>query len=245
VALAIIRKMMNWYAARNDDYVSVIVRGMHRHNGGDHKRKRILSDDEIRALWTACDGMGTFGALAKVALLTAQRREVVATMQWDDIADGVWRIPYEARQKTNAGTLQLPKAVLDIIAAQPRIAGNPDVFAGRGTGPFNSFSQRKDELDAKLPKATPPWVIHDLRRTARSLLARAGVRPDIAERVLGHVIAGVEGVYDRHSYDAEKADALNRLAALVESIINPPKGNVVALTDAAPKRPRKASGRRS
>ncbi len=62
----------------------------------------------------------------------------------------------------------------------------------------------------------------DLRRSARSLLARAGVRPDVAERVLGHAIAGVEGVYDRHSYADEKADALNRLAALVETIINPP-----------------------
>ena len=76
-----------------------------------------------------------------------------------------------------------------------------------------------------------PWVIHDLRRTARSLLSRAGVRPDISERVLGHAIAGVEGVYDRHSYDAEKADALNRLAALVGSIVNPPKDKVVQLQE--------------
>jgi integrase len=78
----------------------------------------------------------------------------------------------------------------------------------------------------------PPWVLHDLRRTARSLLSRAGVRPDISERVLGHAIPGVEGVYDRHSYSDEKADALNRLAALVESIIDPPVGNVVAMRSA-------------
>jgi hypothetical protein len=65
----------------------------------------------------------------------------------------------------------------------------------------------------------PAWVIHDLRRTARSLLSRAGVRPDISERVLGHVIRGVEGVYDRHGYDDEKADALNRLARLIETIV--------------------------
>ncbi len=87
---------------------------------------------------------------------------------------------------------------------QPRIAGNPYVFAGRGSGPFNSFSQRKDELDQKLP-AMPPWVIHDLRRTAKTLMARAGVRPDISERVLGHAIKGVEGVYDVHDYSDEKA----------------------------------------
>ena len=57
-------------------------------------------------------------------------------------------------------------------------------------------------------RSLPHWTIHDLRRTARSLMARAGVRPDIAERVLGHAIAGVEGVYDRHTYTDEKAEAL-------------------------------------
>jgi integrase len=92
---------------------------------------------------------------------------------------------------------------------------------------MGSFSQRKQELDDELK--IPPWVIHDLRRTARSLMSRAGVRPDIAERVLGHAILGVEGVYDRHSYSNEKADALSRLAHQIDTILNPPKGNVVAM----------------
>jgi integrase len=125
--------------------------------------------------------------------------------------------------------------VLEIIAAQPRLANNPYVFAvGGGKGVFNSFSQRKEELDEKLPNM-PHWTIHDLRRTARSLMARAGVRPDIAERVLGHAIAGVEGVYDRHTYAVEKADALDRLAALVGTILTPPTDNVVPM--AAGRRP--------
>ena len=72
-------------------------------------------------------------------------------------------------------------------------------------------------------------MLHDLRRTARSLMSRAGVRPDISERVLGHVIKGVEGVYDRHSYTEEKAHALKALAGLIEKIINPPADNVVSL----------------
>jgi hypothetical protein len=161
-------------------------------------------------------------------------------MQWADLVDGKWRIPSEEREKTNAGNLRLPQLVLDIINAQPRIDGNPHVFPGstRGrrrlkgkpSGPpaFNSFSQAKAELDAKLPDL-PHWTLHDLRRTARSLMSRAGVASDIAERVLGHAIAGVEGVYDQHDYAEEKADALQRLAALVETIINPPEDNVVAL----------------
>jgi integrase len=74
----------------------------------------------------------------------------------------------------------------------------------------------------------PNWVLHDLRRTARSLMSRAGIRPHIAKQALGHTIRGVEGVYDRHSYDVEKADALSRLAELVERIIHP-TNNVVPL----------------
>jgi hypothetical protein len=52
-------------------------------------------------------------------------------------------------------------------------------------------------------------------------MVRAGVRPDISERVLGHVISGVEGTYDRHSYADEKRDALEKLAAMIERILNP------------------------
>ena len=77
----------------------------------------------------------------------------------------------------------------------------------------------------------PNWTLHDLRRTAKTLMARAGVRPDISERVLGHVIAGVEGTYDRHSYADEKRDALKKLAEIVERILNPPPANVMMLAE--------------
>src|SRR5262249_48453583 len=98
-------------------------------------------------------------------------------------------------------------------------------------GPINGFSKSKERFDAKL-KDVRPWKIHDVRRTARSLMSRAGVRPDIAERVMGHAIAGVEGVYDRHSYRTEKADALAKLAALIASIVAP-RENVVQMSNRA------------
>jgi integrase len=75
----------------------------------------------------------------------------------------------------------------------------------------------------------PNWTLHDLRRTAKTLMVRAGVRPDISERVLGHVITGVEGTYDRHSYADEKRDALEKLAAMIERILNPLPLNVETL----------------
>ena len=168
--------------------------------------------------------------MVKVLLLSAQRRDKVGTMQWDDVVDGIWTIRKENREKSHAGSLKLPAMVLAIIDAQPRLQENPYVFAaGHGRGPFNSYSQRKDELDKLLPDTMPPCVLHDLRRTARSLMSRAEVRPDISERVLGHAIPGVEGVYDRHDYKDEKGEALKWLASLVETILNPPADNVVTM----------------
>jgi integrase len=77
----------------------------------------------------------------------------------------------------------------------------------------------------------PNWTIHDLRRTAKTLMVRAGVRPDISERVLGHAIAGVEGTYDRHSYAGEKRDALEKLAAMIEHILNPITSSVATIPE--------------
>jgi integrase len=85
----------------------------------------------------------------------------------------------------------------------------------------------KREFDAKLPNVAP-WVLHDLRRTSRSLLSRAGVPSEHAERVMGHAIGGVEEIYNRHSYRDEKAHALARLATLIDSIVNP-RANVTPL----------------
>jgi integrase len=230
VVLGIVSRLMNWYAAnRSDTYASPIVKGMKYKTGS---RDRILSDDELRLVWNACDG--EFGDIVKLLLLTAQRRDKVGSMKWDEVKDGVWTIPSEHREKSNAGSLRLPQLALNIIEARPAVAENPYVFPGRVTGQaFNSYSQGKRELDAKLPKDMPNWTLHDLRRTARSLLARAGINEHVAERVLGHVIPGVHGTYDRHRYDAEKGHALEALASLVERIINPPKGGKVAyLADA-------------
>jgi integrase len=95
------------------------------------------------------------------------------------------------------------------------------------SGPVIHFSARKAELDraAPLPK---PWTLHDLRRTARSLMSRAGVSADIAERCLAHVIGGVRGVYDRHAYLEEKRHAFEALAGQIDRIVNP-RENVVGI----------------
>jgi integrase len=235
LTLAVVRGIMNWFATRHDDYNPPIVRGMGRNKAAP--RARILEDEELRQLWKATEGAGAFNGIVRLCLYTAQRSRKVATMKWSDISvHGEWSIPREPREKSTAGALVLPEAGLAIVKEQPRIGDNPYVFASpQGVNKWLSgFSKAKTNLDAKLP-GMPHWMLHDLRRTARSLMSRGGVSSEHAERVMGHAIPGVEGVYDRHSYREEKADALRRLAALIDAIVRP-RENVVPLAKRAKRR---------
>jgi integrase len=219
-ALAVISGIANWYARRHDTYQTPIVRGMRRSNPKERARERILDDDEIRAVWKAAEADGLFGALVRILLLTGQRLDKVASMRWDDVSvDGAWTIATEEREKGNAGVLVLPQIAIDVIRSLPRYESNEFVFAGRGNSHFSGFSKGKAALDKAAPM--PQWGLHDLRRTARSLMSRAGTRPDIAERVLGHAIPGVGGTYDRHEYREHKVQALRELAALIQNILAP------------------------
>jgi integrase len=220
-ALAVVRQIFNWQAKRDENYSSPIVVGMRRTNPNEMERTRILTDDEIRAVWTAATG--SYGKLVRFLLLTAQRREKVAAMRWSDIEGNVWTIRTEEREKGNARELVLPDSAVEVIGER----GENLVFPGKGGKQIGGWSKHKARLDRL--SGVRGWVLHDLRRTARSLMSRAVVRPDIAEHVLGHALVGIKRVYDRHQYREEKADALQRLAGLVYLILNPPAGNVVKL----------------
>jgi integrase len=98
---------------------------------------------------------------------------------------------------------------------------------GRFVFPTSAGGKTKKKFDAAT--GTSGWTLHDCRRSCRSLMSRAGVNSEHAERCLGHVIGGVEGVYDRHHYLPEMKRAYDALAALIERIANPPKGNVTLM----------------
>ena len=226
--LAIIRKIMNWQAVRDEDYRSPIVRGMARVTAKDRARSRTLTDDELRAVWKAAnEGKGSFPAMVKFLLLTAARRTEAASMAWEEV-DGVdWVLPAR-RNKTKLDLVRpLSEQARGVLEAQPQIEGCSYVFTTDGRSPLSGFSKFKKAFDKNC--GVTGWTLHDLRRTARSLMSRAGVSADHAERCLGHVIGGVRGTYDRHEYHGEKRQAFDALAAQIERIINPLEGNVTAL----------------
>src|SRR5262249_11791032 len=167
-----------------------------------------------------------FRALIKFLLLTAARRDEAARMTWDEVKDGAWELPAE-RNKTKLPLLRpLSSAALTVIESQRR-DGSAYVFTNDGKTPFSDIFRSKSALCAAT--GTSGWTLHDLRRTARSLMSRAQVTERHAEQCLGHIIGGIKGVYDRHSYFDEKRDAYDALAALLDRIINPPEGNVTPL----------------
>ena len=243
------RKAMSWYAERDDQYnlTAAFVRVRPRANQKERARTRVLSDEEIRIIWPVLERTGTFGAMVKMLLLTGQRRDEVARMSRSEIdKEGIWVIPAERYKTKRPNHVPLSKAALAHIESQLKLRDCDLIFPSRAKTPYSGFTKSKAKLD-KAVLATmkahakagtkvdslPNWTLHDLRRTAKTLMVRAGVRPDISERVLGHVIAGVEGTYDRHSYVDEKRDALEKLATIVNRILYASSSNVVELNRAA------------
>jgi integrase len=246
--LAILRAIMNWNAANDEDYVSPIVRGMARSKPKQRARKRTLADDEIRDVWAALDKADVpecYPRFVRSLLLCATRRNESAYMASAEIDGDLWTIP-ASRYKT-----KLDHVVPLTVQAKALIGEKPDGFKGdawfifsttNGKKGFSGFSKAKKELDAEIAnirkrEGRPPmprWTLHDMRRSARTLLSRTKkVQADVAERVLGHVIGGVRETYDRYEYLDEKREALEELAKLVEVILKPKTDNVVAFPQAA------------
>jgi integrase len=230
--LAHLRKCFNWQAARDDAFTPPIVKGMARTKPAERARKRVLDDQEIRDLWNALDGLDGkvpeyFAAFVRTLLLTGQRRHMVAAMLASEVHGCDWVIPAIRNKGKVDHLLPLTDTLLNLLDAKNKRGFMFSSDSGRKA--FSGFSKAKAVLDTKLAamrkaaggKPMQAWVFHDLRRTARSLMARAGVPSDHAEQVLGHVVPGVRGVYDRHEYRDEKLAALEKLGALLERILQP------------------------
>jgi integrase len=226
--LAYLRKAFNWHERRQNDFRSPIIRGMARTKPSERRRKRILTDDEVRRIWSAIEeSPNAFGRFVQFSLLTGARRSEAAKMNHLEVQDDQWTIP-ASRYKTNMELLiPLSPMAMEILNKTPRIGHLGWVFTTSGRKPLGGFSKFKKALDKV--SATSGWTIHDVRRSARTLLARAGVPAEHAERCVGHVLPGMQDNYNVYDYLAEKRIAFEKLAALVDQILNPPPAKVVSL----------------
>jgi integrase len=177
----------------------------------------VLDDEELaRVLLAARQIGGPYGGIVEFLALTGQRREEVARLQREelDLARRIWTIPKSRTKNAQAHVVHLSEQSLAVLERAGR--NSPLVFSLLGTKPFQEFSRAKRVLD-KLSSVTG-WRLHDLRRTCVSGMARLGIAPHVADKILNHqsgTISGVAAVYQRHEFLAERREALERWGAHV------------------------------
>jgi integrase len=237
---SVVIRMFNFAAERGMIEFSPLV-GLRRPK--ERPRSRVLTDDEIKALWAGLnlenrdiDIYAPTKLALKLLLLTGQRPGEVSGTRWSEIEGGIWTIPAERAKNRQENRVPLGHMALEIIDAA-RMFSHPEcefVFASYKPGKPITRQAVTRAVDRHwremglAEKFTP----HDLRRTLRTRLAEIGVDDVVAERVLGHKLQGVMGIYNRHGYDTEKRQALMhwemRLSEIIGKAVTRPD-NVISL----------------
>ena len=219
-ALAAVKKLFAWCVDRGTIEINPVA-GL-KAPAKEVSRDRVLTDDEIRAYWTTSETEGfPFAQFAQVLLLTGQRRGEVAGMSGSEIdfEKAVWTIPAKRAKNATQHAVPLAPFVVDILRSLPRFLNSDLVFTTTGKTPISGFGRFKRRLD-KVGTGND-WRLHDLRRTAATNMALAGIQPHIIEAVLNHksgIVSGVAAVYNRHADLEEKRDALAKWAEHVGRI---------------------------
>lgn len=233
-ARAVISKFFNWCLDRGilDTSPAIRLPSLAPVN----ERDRVLSDDEIKILWSAFDRMAEpLRSFFKILLLTGQRRGEVATMQWKhvDIDAGLWTIPRELVKADRVQEVPLSPFAVEILSAMDKRGDYVFTTRPNGDKAISGFSKAKARVHTKAaevveenakasgeePRPITDWRLHDLRRTCGTGMARHGIESATISRVLNHAEGGVTKIYNRYSYLSEKRHALDMWSGHVEKLI--------------------------
>jgi integrase len=247
--LARLRALFNW--AIEKDRISASPVDHIKPPTKERARDRALSDDEIRWFWQACDEIGwPFGAVFKLLLLTAQRRDEVGGMKWTEINvdKRTWTLPRHRVKSDRGHEVHLSDAAIEVLRSLPRITGGGNeqdlVFTVTGTTAVSGFGNAKRRFDLIMAEARrhslglserteiPEWRLHDLRRTAATGMARLNIAPHVVDKVLNHsggTIRGVAAVYNRFEYLEERRAALEAWGRYLTGLMSGSPPNVMAL----------------
>jgi integrase len=185
-------------------------------------RERVLSDQELVAIWKAC-GDDDYGRVVKLLFLTACRREEIGGMMWGEFEpDGTsWTLPAARAKNHRPLTLPMLGAMRAILDTVPRLVGREHLFGERSTQGFQSWDLHKKDLEAR--SDITGWQLRDIRRSVATKMADLGIMPHVIEQILNHMSGhkgGVAGIYNRSSYEREVRAALaqwhDHLRTLVE-----------------------------
>lgn len=180
----------------------------------ERHRQRTLNNSELRAVWQAAADY-PFGLLVRLLILLGQRRGEVAEMRWEEVDAALWTIPPHKYKSDKPHLVPLPRQAVELLRSIP--AHSAYVFSTRADRPVSGLSKAKARLDAA--SGVTGWVLHDLRRTVRTELARMRVSFEVAELVIGHTLKGLHAVYDQHAYLDERREALQAWADCLEKVV--------------------------
>ena len=216
-ALAHTRKFFGWLVERGYLDYSPVAYIKPRHQ--EQEREKVLTDDEIRAIWIASEAMsGPYSAWIKLLLLCGQRRLETASLRRSQIIDSCWHLSGEDTKNKQLHIVPLSQQAMAIIDQLLEQDGEFLIKTGRtGDKPVNGFSKAKVQLD-RLSGITD-WKFHDIRRTVATNLSKLGVDRSLLQRIVNHTDSGVTAIYDRYSYLEEKRDALQKWADKLDDIV--------------------------
>jgi len=232
--LSLVRKLFNWAVERGIVEGSPVT-GV-RAPGRETTRDRVLTDDELVAIWTAAGKMGwPWTGFIRLLIATAQRRDEVSQMPWSEInlERRLWTIPAERTKAGRVHDVPLSDLALSIIGDLPCIGDSGLVFPANRAGSNNAisgFSKMKRRLDQL--SGVDGWRLHDLRRSAASVMAQLGHPPHVVGGILNHTpgsTMGISAIYVRHRFTDERRAALDAWGRHLERITTGTAAEVVAL----------------
>ena len=239
---AYLSKFLNWTVERDILTVSPAI-GV-RAAAKEKSRERILTDDEIRLFWLACEREGQpWGHLGKLLLLTGQRLGEVVKMTDREVSGDTWHLTAYRTKNGRSHDVALSEAARATLKSVERVKSDAGyVFTTNGVTPLQGFFKGKNRIAERMVAIAsheageaveiPHWTWHDLRRTAATGMARLGIPVRITEAVLNHVsgtAGGIVSVYQRHDYADEKRNALAAWARFVTDLVDGEADNVLPI----------------
>ena len=213
----------------------------------EKSRDRVLTDDEVRWFWAACEIEGQpWGHLGQMLLLTGQRVGEVVSITDREINGDLWSLSSDRTKNGRANDVPLSPAAMDVLGSVERVPSERGLFmTTNGKTPLSGFHRGRNHIanrmieiasqEAGVQVDIPHWTFHDLRRTAATGMARLGILVRVTEAVLNHVSGtggGIVGVYQRYDFGEEKRAALEAWSRFVLDTVGGRAGNVVPIRKA-------------
>lgn len=211
----VLRVFLNWCFQKHYIETNPIAR---MKGDSSTPRERVLTDEELRAVWRACED-DNFGRIVKLLILTGQRRSEIANLADGMIKDDLITFPACLTKNKRDHTFPMPTAARSFINSTAKMSDF--IFPSRALKTsFNGWSKSKVALDKRC--GVKDWTLHDLRRTLRTRWAELGISSEIAETYINHISGtrgGIARVYNLAKYLPAMRDAVKVWEAHLQTVL--------------------------